>query len=89
MITELGHVLGTSIIAEGVETADQYQLLHRLGCDRAQGFLMSRPLTTEALHERSRQQAPPDEATPAPTDGPAADGAPVGPPPAAPGNRPR
>ena len=49
MITDLGHHLGLTIIAEGVETAEQYEMLRELGCDRAQGFLMSRPLPADAL----------------------------------------
>jgi predicted signal transduction protein with EAL and GGDEF domain len=49
MITELGHQLGMTIVAEGVETEDQYRQLRELGCDRAQGYLMSRPLAPELL----------------------------------------
>jgi diguanylate cyclase (GGDEF)-like protein len=49
MISDLGHHLGLTITAEGVETAEQYDLLRELGCDRAQGFLMSRPLLPDAL----------------------------------------
>jgi diguanylate cyclase (GGDEF)-like protein len=49
MITTLGHQLGMTIVAEGIETPEQYQLLRDLGCDRAQGFLMSRPLDPERL----------------------------------------
>ncbi len=37
----LGHSLGMTVTAEGVETAHQLQLLRELGCDRAQGFLVS------------------------------------------------
>jgi diguanylate cyclase (GGDEF)-like protein len=49
MITELGHHLGMTITAEGVETPEQYEQLRRLGCDRAQGYHMSRPLSADAL----------------------------------------
>jgi diguanylate cyclase (GGDEF)-like protein len=45
LINEMGHAFGNTITAEGVETAEQYDLLRALHCDRAQGFLMSRPLT--------------------------------------------
>jgi diguanylate cyclase (GGDEF)-like protein len=56
MITDLGHHLGLTITAEGVETAEQYDMLRQLGCDRAQGFLMSRPLPADALETWARQQ---------------------------------
>ena len=37
----LGHSLGMTVTAEGVETVQQLELLRELGCDRGQGFLMS------------------------------------------------
>ena len=49
MVTELGHHLGVSIIAEGVETAEQLTALREIGCDSLQGFLIGRPLTVERL----------------------------------------
>jgi diguanylate cyclase (GGDEF)-like protein len=59
MITDLGHHLGLTITAEGVETEEQYDLLRQLGCDRAQGFLMSRPLPADALETWASQQVAP------------------------------
>jgi diguanylate cyclase (GGDEF)-like protein len=44
-IINLGHGLGMKIVAEGVEDASTLQLLTDLGCDIAQGFYLSRPLT--------------------------------------------
>ena len=41
---EVGHSLGLNVIAEGVETREQYDIIRRLGCDFAQGFLISRPV---------------------------------------------
>jgi diguanylate cyclase (GGDEF)-like protein len=41
---ELGHNLGLEVVAEGVETAETWTELERLGCDLAQGFYLSRPL---------------------------------------------
>jgi EAL domain-containing protein (putative c-di-GMP-specific phosphodiesterase class I) len=42
-VIELGHALGLSVTAEGVETAEQLDRLRTHGCDTAQGFLFSRP----------------------------------------------
>jgi diguanylate cyclase (GGDEF)-like protein/PAS domain S-box-containing protein len=42
-IIQLGHILGLSITAEGVETVEQATKLTQLGCDKAQGYLYGRP----------------------------------------------
>ncbi len=42
-VVELGHALGLSVTAEGVETPEQLGNLQTTGCDTAQGFLFSRP----------------------------------------------
>lgn len=42
-ITQLGHNLGMEIIAEGVETLEQFDWLRSIGCDVAQGYYFSRP----------------------------------------------
>ena len=39
--------IGLDIIAEGVETREQAQFLHECGCDAAQGFYYSRPISQE------------------------------------------
>jgi len=44
---ELAHGMGLAVTAEGVETPAAYHLLASYGCDRAQGFLISRPLPAE------------------------------------------
>ncbi|MCU1244569.1 MAG: hypothetical protein JWN02_479, partial [Acidobacteria bacterium] len=41
---ELGHNMGLTVIAEGVETSESWNILKRLGCDMAQGYYMSPPL---------------------------------------------
>mgnify|MGYP002623720479 CR=1 FL=1 len=46
-VIDLGHRLGMSVIAEGVETAEQLQCLRELGCDQFQGFLFSKPVPAE------------------------------------------
>jgi predicted signal transduction protein with EAL and GGDEF domain len=40
---ELGHNLGMEVVAEGVETPEAWRELAELGCDIAQGYLLSRP----------------------------------------------
>lgn len=47
-IIELGHTLGMSIVAEGVETEEQLAILTQAGCDHIQGYVFSKPLTEEA-----------------------------------------
>ena len=43
---ELGHSMGLKVVAEGVEEPAAWNLLRRLGCDFAQGYLISPPLPT-------------------------------------------
>ena len=44
-IVIMGHKMGLSVIAEGVETPDQRDLLSSIGCDFGQGFLFAHPLS--------------------------------------------
>lgn len=48
---ELAHNLGLSVIAEGVENVEIFQRLKYLGCDVAQGYYISRPVSVSALNE--------------------------------------
>jgi len=48
---DLGHNLGLKVIAEGVEDAESWARLKELGCDAAQGYFMSRPLSAEKFSE--------------------------------------
>ena len=45
----LAHAVGIRAVAEGVETSAQLALLRHMGCDYAQGYLLSRPLDADAL----------------------------------------
>jgi EAL domain-containing protein (putative c-di-GMP-specific phosphodiesterase class I) len=54
----LAHELGLKVIAEGVETFDQLDLLVKNGCDQIQGYLFSKPVTRDecaALTKSSRR----------------------------------
>ena len=46
-----------SVVAEGVETERQYQALKEMGCDIGQGYLIARPLKSNALEAYLEQQA--------------------------------
>jgi diguanylate cyclase (GGDEF)-like protein len=52
---ELGHNLGLSVIAEGVEDEAIWQRLGALGCDEAQGYYLSRPLPIDQFERWLRE----------------------------------
>ncbi len=47
-IIKLAHSLNMDVVAEGIETEEQKQILRSLSCDYGQGYLLSRPLDTDA-----------------------------------------
>ena len=47
-IVQLGSTLRKTVVAEGIETADQVEQLRELGCGLGQGFHLSTPLSEEA-----------------------------------------
>jgi len=63
-IIAMAHALGKSVTAEGIETAEQWSLLCKLGCDRAQGFTFSRPLPAAQYARFARANLPLALATP-------------------------
>ncbi len=53
-IIALGHNLGMKVVAEGIETSAQMEVLGRLGCDLGQGYLLSRPVAAYRATEMLR-----------------------------------
>lgn len=51
----LGHNLGLSVVAEGVESQEVWDQLKVLGCDSAQGYSMSRPIPPDKLDDWLKQ----------------------------------
>lgn len=65
---DLGHNLGLSVVAEGVENKEIFDRLAHLGCNVAQGYFMSRPLPPEELLKKIlaspwefKKTSPPDQ----------------------------
>jgi EAL domain-containing protein (putative c-di-GMP-specific phosphodiesterase class I) len=48
-IIAMGKALGLTVVAEGVETEEQSQLLKTESCDELQGYLFSRPVAAEKI----------------------------------------
>jgi EAL domain-containing protein (putative c-di-GMP-specific phosphodiesterase class I) len=48
-VIKLAHALGLKVVAEGVESEAQHQILRSFGCHELQGFLFARPMTARAL----------------------------------------
>ncbi len=48
-VVQLAQALKLKVVAEGVETEEQYQILRQLGCDELQGFLFAKPMSAKAL----------------------------------------
>lgn len=55
-VVALAKELGIRVVAEGVESDEQLELLRQMGCDEIQGFIFSKPMSPESLrdmlHER-------------------------------------
>jgi EAL domain-containing protein (putative c-di-GMP-specific phosphodiesterase class I) len=57
-VCNLARALGLTVVAEGVESAEQLAALHAIGCEHAQGYYFARPLT-RAKVDRMLRSTPP------------------------------
>ncbi|MET0333501.1 MAG: EAL domain-containing protein [Rhizobacter sp.] len=48
-VVKLAQALGLKVVAEGVETEQQKEILRRLGCNELQGYLFAKPMPADAL----------------------------------------
>jgi len=48
-VLKLAHAIGLKVVAEGVETIRQRDILLEMGCDEFQGYLFARPMSARAL----------------------------------------
>jgi diguanylate cyclase (GGDEF)-like protein/PAS domain S-box-containing protein len=55
-IVEMAHGSRLGVIAEGVETQDQFHLLQKYGCDEMQGYWVSRPLPIEGVDRKLQEE---------------------------------
>ena len=55
---DLGHNLGLTVVAEGVEGAEHVAALRELGCDIAQGYHFARPMPAADLEDWMRANDP-------------------------------
>ncbi|MEU4425531.1 EAL domain-containing protein [Actinoplanes sp. NPDC024001] len=56
-VVTLSRALSLKTVAEGIETDDQQEMLHRLGCEYGQGYLFGRPAEPEAIASLLRSHA--------------------------------
>jgi diguanylate cyclase (GGDEF)-like protein/PAS domain S-box-containing protein len=64
-VVSLSQALSMETVAEGIETDDQWEMLHRLGCDYGQGYLFgypADPAAIDALLDRAPEPAEPNAA---------------------------
>ncbi|CAN5751569.1 bifunctional diguanylate cyclase/phosphodiesterase [soil metagenome] len=57
-VVRLAHALGLRVVAEGVETKGQQDILFELGCDELQGYFFARPMAADTLLEWTHGHKP-------------------------------
>lgn len=55
-IIEMAHSLNKTVVAEGVETKKQLDMLYETGCDQVQGYYFSRPVTADEIEEMFKEE---------------------------------
>lgn len=55
---DLAHSLGLKVVAEGIETHDQFSLIAAMGCDQAQGYLLAKPMPLSEFFEFLEEDQP-------------------------------
>ena len=63
-VIRLSHALGLRVVAEGVETAAQNDILLQMGCDELQGYYFARPMPADALWAWAQDAGPERAAVP-------------------------
>lgn len=58
IMIQTGQRIGTDILTEGIETPEQLDFLRNRGCEKAQGFLFSKPLSTNDFHSLVEDNEP-------------------------------
>jgi EAL domain-containing protein (putative c-di-GMP-specific phosphodiesterase class I) len=58
-MADLAHNLELDVVAEGVETNTELEIVRRVGCDEAQGYLVGRPAPSSASSSSGPDQSPP------------------------------
>lgn len=69
-IIELGRSLNMAVMAEGVETREQHQILEGMGCRQFQGYLFGKPMPLATLLEQAKGAHAPAPPPPRPADEP-------------------
>ena len=57
-VVHLGRALGLTVCAEGIETEEQHRFLQAVGCHELQGYLFSKPVTSDRIDEMLASGAP-------------------------------
>ena len=54
-VVTMANKLGLGLLAEGVETREQVEVLRKIGCDLVQGYYYAKPMPAEALFEQFKE----------------------------------